>query len=293
MNPLPAPAQGLIVYQTDGMQGYYYNLSTTTIPDWVLLANENSTQWNVLKDPTTTSTIDHGAFRTNFTFNGATELGAFNISSNSLTKSSLLDLNVLTTTGASGYSTTVLDLFKSGANINSNHQSYGISSRVLNTGTSSTNIAGYFMSSGGTNNLALYVPQGGGKVSLGSLFSNTNSILSINNGHFQAQQTTRPTIATTLNAGILSDGIVEQFSSDVAGTFSINSTANTNFGEQATISFNKSFSRPPIVVVTAANLSGATRSLCVDSFEGSFKIFFTSSPAQSTTYTYNYMVIAN
>ena len=145
----------------------------------------------------------------------------------------MLNLNVLTTNGASGHLTTVLDMSKSGANINSNHQSYGISSRVLNTGTSSTNIAGYFISSGGTNNLALYVPQDGGKVSLGSLTSGINSILSINNGHFQAQQTTRPTIATTLNAGILSDGIVEQFSSDVAGTFSINSTANTNFGEQA------------------------------------------------------------
>jgi len=100
---LPAPAQGLIVYQTDGKQGFYYNLSTTNVPDWVLLANENSTQWNVLKDPTSASTIDHGAFRTNFTFNGATELGAFNISSNSLTKSSLLDLNVLTMNGASGH----------------------------------------------------------------------------------------------------------------------------------------------------------------------------------------------
>jgi len=164
MNPLPAPAQGLIVYQTDGMQGYYYNLSTTTIPDWVLLANENSTQWNVLKDPTSASTIDHGAFRTNFTFNGATESGAFNISSNSLTKSSLLDLNVLTTNGASGYSTTVLDLFKSGANINSNHKSYGISSRVSNTDNSSTNIAGYFSSSCGTINFSLLVPPDGRKV---------------------------------------------------------------------------------------------------------------------------------
>jgi hypothetical protein len=294
MDPLPDVATGLMIYKTDGFRpGFYYNSSITLIPIWNLLATDETIRWNGLQDPIAGNTINHGAFRTNFTFNGATELGAFNISSNSLTKSSLLDLNVLTTNGASGHSTTVLDMSKSGANINSNHKSYGISSRVSNTGTSSTNIAGFFSSTGGSINLALYVPQDGGKVSLGSLTTGINSILSINNGHFQAQQTTRPTIATTLNAGILSDGIVEQFSSDVAGTFSINSIANTNFGEQATITFNKSFTRPAIVVVTAANLSGATRSFWVDSFGGSFKIFFTSSPAQLTTYTYNYMVIAN
>jgi hypothetical protein len=34
LNPLPAAAQGLIVYQTDGVQGFYYNTSTTTTPAW-------------------------------------------------------------------------------------------------------------------------------------------------------------------------------------------------------------------------------------------------------------------
>jgi hypothetical protein len=35
MNPLPAAAQGLIVYQTDGIEGFYYNTSLTTTPNWV------------------------------------------------------------------------------------------------------------------------------------------------------------------------------------------------------------------------------------------------------------------
>jgi len=293
MDPLPAVATGLMIYKTDGSRpGFYYNSSSTLVPTWNLLATDETIRWNGLQDPIAGSIIDHGAFRTNFTFNGATESSAFNMSSNSLTKSSLLDLNVTTTNGASGFSTTALDISKSGANSNSNHTSYGISSRVLNTGTSSINIAGFFRSTGGTVNFALLVPPDGGKVSFGSLTSSTNAILNISNGHFQAQQTTRPTIATSLNAGILSDGTVEQFSSDVAGTFSINSTANTNFGEQATITFNKTFARPPVVVVTAANVNGATRSFWVDSFFGSFKIFFTSSPAQATTYTY-YIVIEN
>ena len=37
MNPLPAAAQGLTVYQTDGTQGFYYNISTTTTPNWAFL----------------------------------------------------------------------------------------------------------------------------------------------------------------------------------------------------------------------------------------------------------------
>jgi len=38
MNPLPAAAQGLLVYQTDGTEGFYYNTSTTVTPAWVYIA---------------------------------------------------------------------------------------------------------------------------------------------------------------------------------------------------------------------------------------------------------------
>ncbi len=37
MNPLPAVAQGLMVYQTDGLEGIYYNTSLTTTPLWSFL----------------------------------------------------------------------------------------------------------------------------------------------------------------------------------------------------------------------------------------------------------------
>lgn len=45
MNPLPAPAEGLLIYMTDGTPGFYYNASTTTNPDWRSLstgAGQNS-----------------------------------------------------------------------------------------------------------------------------------------------------------------------------------------------------------------------------------------------------------
>ena len=46
MNPLPAAAQGLTVYQTDGIEGFYYNTSTTTTPAWSYLSP--STGWSIL-----------------------------------------------------------------------------------------------------------------------------------------------------------------------------------------------------------------------------------------------------
>ena len=39
---LTAPAQGLVVYQTDGVQGFYYNTSTTTTPAWSYLSPSNA-----------------------------------------------------------------------------------------------------------------------------------------------------------------------------------------------------------------------------------------------------------
>ena len=296
MNPLPEVAEGLLVYQTktgNAKPGFYYNNSTTLVPDWKLIANEQALPWNSLENPNGATVVNHGQHSTIFSFDGAIENIPFQIRSNSLTKGALLRLNISSNTGESAFTSTVLQIERGGANVNSNHSTRGISSTVTNTGTSSTNIAGRFSSSGGTNNIAILVPPNGGKVILGSESSAANAILSINNGHFQAQQTTRPTITTTANAGILSAGTVEQFSSDVAGTFNINTTVNTGLGEQATITFNENYSRPPIVIVTAANASGASRLFWVDSSNSSFKIFFTSPPAQSTTYTYNYMVIAN
>lgn len=47
LNPLPAAAQGLIVYQTDGTQGFYYNTSITTVPAWSYLM-PSSGGWSLL-----------------------------------------------------------------------------------------------------------------------------------------------------------------------------------------------------------------------------------------------------
>jgi hypothetical protein len=38
-----SPATGLLVYQTDGVNGYYYNSGTTIAPVWIRLSNDKAT----------------------------------------------------------------------------------------------------------------------------------------------------------------------------------------------------------------------------------------------------------
>ena len=46
---LSEPAQGLLVFQTDGIFGYYYNTSTTTTPSWVRLYNGSQDAWKIIR----------------------------------------------------------------------------------------------------------------------------------------------------------------------------------------------------------------------------------------------------
>lgn len=39
---ITSPAKGLVVYQTDGTEGFYYNAGTSVAPNWVKLAEEKS-----------------------------------------------------------------------------------------------------------------------------------------------------------------------------------------------------------------------------------------------------------
>jgi hypothetical protein len=55
MNPLPAAAQGLIVYQTDGSEGFYFNTSTTTTPNWVYITSSLTTFWALTGNSGTTA----------------------------------------------------------------------------------------------------------------------------------------------------------------------------------------------------------------------------------------------
>jgi len=54
---LGSPAKGLMVYQTDGEEGFYFNNGTSASPDWVSLTTDDNNPWKRnAADPKTTLT---------------------------------------------------------------------------------------------------------------------------------------------------------------------------------------------------------------------------------------------
>jgi hypothetical protein len=107
-----------------------------------------------------------------FAITGSATTGTLeNITGNSLTTGTAENISSTSTAGTANNSSYLLNLSRSGANTNTNHTAYGISSSVTNTNaTSGTNIAGYFTASGATTgNYALLVPSGGGSVGIGTI----------------------------------------------------------------------------------------------------------------------------
>ncbi len=78
---------------------------------------------------------------------------------NSLAASSALTLSS-SSTGAQSNSQTLLNIALSGANSTSTQTTYGLQVANTHSGTSSTNVGGYFSASGGTNNYGLIVASG-------------------------------------------------------------------------------------------------------------------------------------
>ncbi len=80
MNPLPAAAQGLIVYQTNtvggSLEGLYYNTSLTTVPNWVYISGGG---WALSGNAGTTPGVAVGQ-----NFLGTTDSKDFIVATNSL-----------------------------------------------------------------------------------------------------------------------------------------------------------------------------------------------------------------
>lgn len=149
-----SPATGLLIYQTDGASGFYYNVGTPGAPNWTpIVAGNGGGRWDLLQNPAGHLTLAHGADTTSFSFDGVTNKKAFTMTSNSLTSGSLLYLKG-TSTASSGYSA-MLNIFKAGANTNSNVISAGISTTVTNTGVNSNNYGGDFFAGGGNFNVGV------------------------------------------------------------------------------------------------------------------------------------------
>jgi hypothetical protein len=94
------------------------------------------------------------------TGNAVTTGNALSVAANALTTGAVGSLSSTSTAGGASGASFVQKLARSGANANSSHTAYGLYSTVANTGTGSTNVAGYFSASGGASNYGLLVPNG-------------------------------------------------------------------------------------------------------------------------------------
>jgi hypothetical protein len=104
-------------------------------------------------------TLNQATYTATQNFTGTTTTG-LTYNANSLTTGTGLTIASTSTAGGASGNSYLLNLARSGANSNATHSAYGIYSNVTNTGTTSTNVAGYFSASGATNNYGLIVNAG-------------------------------------------------------------------------------------------------------------------------------------
>jgi len=143
----------------DGDSGQVLTTDGSGNTSWTTVSTSNL-KWNALTAPDGNLTLAHAGYTTAFTFDSVTTATAFDMSSSSLTSGSVLGLSSTSTAGVGSGSSYILNVSRSGANANASHTAYGILSNVTNTGSTSTNIGGYFTASGATNNYGLIVSTG-------------------------------------------------------------------------------------------------------------------------------------
>jgi hypothetical protein len=96
-----------------------------------------------------------------FTCDEITTGDALSLSADALTTGSGLFLESTSTAGGASGSSYVQRIVRSGAQVAASHTAYGVHSSVTATGTTNTNVAGYFSASGGsTDNQALHIGAG-------------------------------------------------------------------------------------------------------------------------------------
>ncbi len=88
MNPLPIAAQGLIVYQTDGVQGFYYNTSVGVVPAWSYLTPGG---WSITGNAATVASTSAIGVAVNNNFLGTTDNITLVFATNNLERMRILN----------------------------------------------------------------------------------------------------------------------------------------------------------------------------------------------------------
>lgn len=138
-------------------------------------------------------------------------------------------------------------------------------------------------------------PQGSLMLGAGAT-QNTNTLLTLKNGHLTSQQTTAPTSALQTGAGTTATRTLTRCT-DVAGNISI-TTNGTGIaaGAQLIVTFNKAYATAPVVSLTPSNVnSGSVGITAVGAYATSttttFTINFSAAGTAATAYAYYYSII--
>jgi hypothetical protein len=150
-----------------------------------------------------------------------------------------------------------------------------------------------------TNNTvkAIFTESGQLLVGSGTGYSATSKLI-VEDGHIETRQTTAPTIA---GAGSLlglagSSASLSSNSTDVAGTISIYTglLGGGPKGIYATITFDKAYDNPPVIILTPRTEDSAgLRAYVTGTTTTGFTLAFSTGTAGLATYEFNYMVLAN
>ncbi len=180
-------------------------------------------------------TMTSGTGKFTQTYSGAGPASA--ITGTATASGDLLDL--ITTSTAAVNNDKALNIGISGANATSSVTRYGVYSNLTSTGTTSTNIAGYFSASGATNNYGLLIPNG--LVGIGTT-APTNS-LSLGGQTAQTIWMERNTTAATAgnNLTLQASGAVAGGTNLNGGSLNLSSGTSTGTGSSI-ISFLTSLS---------------------------------------------------
>ena len=148
-----------------------------------------------------------------------------------------------------------------------------------------------------TNNALRAVFTESGQLMIGSGTGyGTNSKLIVEDGHIESKQTTSPTIA---GAGSLlglagSSATLSSNATDVRGTISIYTglLGGGGKGSYATITFDKAYANPPVIILTPRSEEAAgLRAYVTGTSTTGFTLAFSTGTAGLSTYEFNYMIL--
>jgi hypothetical protein len=133
-------------------------------------------------------------------------------------------------------------------------------------------------------------PQGALMLGAGAT-QNTNTLLTLKNGHLTSQQTTAPTSALQTGAGTTASRTLTRCT-DVAGNISITTNGSgIAAGAQLIVTFNKAYATAPVVTLTPNNANATGVAAYVTSATTTFTINFNTAGGAGNAHAFYYHVI--